>query len=110
MAVGGVTESAATTLFGALFLFALVRAFVLIRRGEKALHREWMIRAFAIGLAVSTIRPIVGVFFATRSLTGLTPHEFFGVAFWIGFMAQATAAEAWIHYTRRPKTALAGAP
>jgi hypothetical protein len=29
----------------------------------------------------------------------LTPHEFFGIAFWIGFVLQLMAAEAWIHVT-----------
>jgi hypothetical protein len=67
-----------------------------------ALHREWMIRAFAIGLAVSTTRPIVGVFFATARLTHLTPHDFFGTAFWLGFTSHAIAAETWINYTRPP--------
>src|SRR5271169_4943589 len=76
-AIGGVNQAAATTLFGMLFLFALCRAFWHIRRGEVALHREWMIRAFAIGLAVATIRPIIGMFFATSPFTGLTPREFF---------------------------------
>src|SRR5438094_742807 len=46
-------------------------------------RREWMIRAFAIGLAVATIRPIIGIFFATRVFSGLTPAEFFGTGFWI---------------------------
>jgi uncharacterized membrane protein len=100
MAIGGVSETAATSLFGALFLFALIRAFLYIRRGNVALHREWMIRAFAIGLAVATVRPIVGVFFATSRLTHLTPHDFFGAAFWLGFTIQLIAAEIWINYTR----------
>jgi uncharacterized membrane protein len=98
-AIGGVNQAAATTVFGTLFLFALCRAFWHIRRGEVALHREWMIRAFAIGLAVATIRPIMGVFFATSPLTGLTPREFFGIAFWIGFVLHLIAAEAWIRST-----------
>jgi uncharacterized membrane protein len=98
-AIGGVNQAAATTLFGAFFLFALCKAFWHIRRREIALHREWMIRAFAIGLAVATIRPIVGVFFATSPLTGLTPREFFGTAFWIGFVLHLIAAEAWIRAT-----------
>lgn len=101
MSIGGVSETAATMFFAAIFLFALIRAFFLIRRREIALHREWMIRAFAIGLAVATIRPIVGVFFATRALTHLTPHDFFGAAFWLGFTTHLIAAEAWINYTRR---------
>jgi uncharacterized membrane protein len=99
-AIGGVNQAAATTLFGSYFLVALSRAFWLIRRREVALHREWMIRAFSIGLAVATIRPIMGVFFATTRLSGLTPREFFGVAFWIGFVLHLMAAEAWIHATQ----------
>jgi hypothetical protein len=59
-----------------------------------------MIRAFAIGSAVAAIRPIMGIFFATRKLTHLTPHDFFGTAFWLGFTIQLMVAEIWINYTR----------
>jgi len=97
--IGGVNQAAATILFGSFFLFALSTAFWHIRRGEITLHRQWMIRAFATGLAVATVRPIVGIFFATSRFTGLTPREFFGIAFWIGFVLQLIAAEAWIHRT-----------
>jgi hypothetical protein len=31
----------------------------------------------------------------------LKPHEFFGIAFWIGFTLHLIAAEFWINYTRR---------
>jgi uncharacterized membrane protein len=105
MAIGGANQTAATLLFASLFLFALVKAFLCIRQQEIALHREWMIRAFAIGLAVATIRPIVGIFFATRSITHLTPHDFFGIAFWLGFTMHSIAAEVWINYTRPPPSA-----
>lgn len=60
-----------------------------------------MIRVFAIGMAVAFVRPIVGVFFATSRITGWTPHEFFGPAFWLGFTVQTIAAEIWINRTRR---------
>jgi len=56
-----------------------------------------MIRAYAVGLGVATTRPIVGAFFAFRRLT---PHEFFGIAFWLGFATTFMMAEAWIDYTR----------
>ncbi|HEY2118763.1 MAG TPA: DUF2306 domain-containing protein [Candidatus Acidoferrum sp.] len=105
-AIGGVNQAAATTLFGAFFLFALSKGLWHIRRGECALHREWMIRAFAIGLAVATIRPIVGIFFATSRVSGLTPHDFFGIAFWIGFVLHLIAAEAWIHTTQPSQLAV----
>jgi uncharacterized membrane protein len=98
-AIGGVNQAAATTLFGAFFLVALGKAVWHIRRKEVVLHREWMIRAFAVGLAVATIRPIIGIFFATSRVSGLTPREFFGIAFWIGFTVQLMAAEAWIRWT-----------
>jgi uncharacterized membrane protein YozB (DUF420 family) len=97
--IGGVNQAAATILFGSFFLFALSKAFWHIRRRQVTLHRQWMIRAFAIGLAVATIRPIVGIFFATSRLSGLTPAQFFGTAFWIGFVLHLIAAEAWIHAT-----------
>jgi len=100
MAIGGPNETAATMLFAIAFLFSLIKAFLHIRRGRVALHREWMIRAFAVGFAVASVRPIVGVFFATSRLTHLTPHDFFGTAFWLGFTIQFMVAEIWINYTR----------
>jgi len=98
--IGGANETAATTLFAFIFLFSLGKAYIHIRRREFAQHREWMIRAFAIGLAVATIRPIVGIFFALSRITHQTPHEFFGTAFWLGFTIQLLVAEIWINVTR----------
>jgi uncharacterized membrane protein len=97
--IGGVNQAAATVLFALFFLFALSKAVWHISRREIILHRQWMIRAYAVGLAVATIRPIIGIFFATSPLSGLTPREFFGTAFWIGFVLHLIAAEAWIHRT-----------
>jgi uncharacterized membrane protein len=100
--IGGVDEKAAIALFGTLYLIALSRGLWHAMRGEFAQHREWMIRGYAIGLAVATIRPIMGAFFAAAMLRGHRPdpHEFFGTAFWIGFTLQLIAAEIWINYTR----------
>ena len=49
---------------------------------------------------------IVGVFFATSRLTHLTPHDFFGIAFWLGFVLSLATAEVWI---RRRETSEIGA-
>src|SRR5579859_2958251 len=98
MAIGGVNKTAATMLFEIVFLFAFKASW--IRHAKGALHREWIIRAFAIGSAIAAIRPIVGMFFATRKLTYLTPHDFSGTAFWLGFTIQLMVAEIWINYTR----------
>lgn len=97
MPIGGVNEAAGTILFAIFFLIALSRAWWYILNKNQTLHREWMIRAFAVGLAVSTIRPIIGLFFG---LSGLSPHVFFGTAFWIGFTLHLIVAEVWINYTR----------
>lgn len=95
--IGGLNETFATVTFASLFLFALLKGFVHILRREVKQHREWMIRAFAIALAIATVRPIVGMFFA---FSGLTPREFFGTAFWLGFTIHLIAAEVWLNYTR----------
>jgi uncharacterized membrane protein len=94
--VGGLVEGSATILFGCFFLFALGKAWWHIRNGRVALHREWVTRMVAIALGVATTRPIMGVFFATSPLTGLTPQQFFGPAMWLGFISTYLAAEIWI--------------
>ena len=100
--IGGVDEKSAIALFGSFFLIALAKALWHALRREFNQHREWMIRGYAIGLAVATIRPIMGTFFAAALLRGHRPdpHEFFGTAFWTGFTLQMIAAEIWINYTR----------
>jgi uncharacterized membrane protein len=100
--IGGMDEKAAITLFGSFFLVALAKGLWHALQQEFAQHREWMIRGYAIGLAVATIRPIMATFFAAAALRGHRPepHEFFGTAFWIGFTLQTIAAEIWINYTR----------
>jgi uncharacterized membrane protein len=97
MNIGGPNETAATTLFAIVYLICLVKAYLFIRRKDVVRHREWMIRAYGVGLGVATTRPIVGMFFAFRRLT---PHEFFGIAFWLGFTITFLVAEAWVDYTR----------
>lgn len=96
MAIGGRLESAATFGFGVFFLFSIGKGFAAIRARRIAEHRRWMIRAYAVGLGVATVRPIVGVFFATSRFTNLTPHDFFGIAFWLGFILSLGTGEAWI--------------
>jgi uncharacterized membrane protein len=105
--IGGVDEKAAVILFGSFFLIALAKALWHALRREFAQHREWMIRGYATGLAVATVRPIMGTFFAAAVLRGHrpVPHEFFGTAFWIGFTVQMMAAEIWINYTRSGRAA-----
>ena len=94
--VGGVNEAAAAILYDGLFLFSLARAWLMLRRGDLALHRTWMMRAIAVLLGIATTRPVMGIFFATEPVTHLQPQQFFGTAFWIGFTVTYIAGEAYL--------------
>jgi uncharacterized membrane protein len=89
-------------LFGSLFLLALGKGFLHVRAGRVALHREWMIRAFAIGLSIATMRLI----FVPALLIVATPTDAQIAAlstssFAMAFAVHASVAEAWIRATRR---------
>ena len=104
-AVGGWLERAAVLFFNTLFLLALYRAWSFTRRGDGQQQQRWMLRAIAILLGIATTRPIMGVFFATSRLTHLTPEQFFGIAFWIGFSLNTVLIELWLR--TRGRTAFA---
>ena len=97
-AVGGWLERSAVLFFNTLFLASLARAFLGVRRGDRALTQRWTLRAIAILLGIATTRPVMGIFFATSRLTNLTPRQFFGIAFWIGFSINVLVIELWLRY------------
>ena len=92
--VGGWVERSAVLFFNSLFLFSLFRAWQL--RREPVLTLRWMTRAIAILLGIATTRPVMGIFFATMSVTHLSPEQFFGIAFWIGFSINTLVIELWL--------------
>jgi len=96
-AFGGISTQSATVFFGAIFLFSLAKAIYHIRRKEVHLHREWMIRTFALAMGVAGIRVYIGLFMA---LTELRIEDVFGTSFWLGFGVNLLAAEVWINRTR----------
>jgi hypothetical protein len=92
--VGGWIERSAVLFFNTLFLLCLFRAWQ--RRGDRILHLQWMTRAIGILLGIATTRPIMGMFFATSRVTHLTPSQFFGIAFWLGFSLNTILIELWV--------------
>jgi uncharacterized membrane protein len=96
---GGIFESSATVVFGAWFLTCLALAIRAIRRDDMFHHRRWMIRAFAVGLGVGTIRIWLGVF---QGFGLLEFQHSFGPAFWISFSAHAAGAELWLRRFPNP--------
>lgn len=109
---GGPLETSATVVFTGVFVFSLGMAFRHVLRREIASHREWMIRGFAVGLGIATIRPVVVVPSLVTGVDELAP--LLGPAFWIAFSLHLTVAETWIRWTRpagqRRVPASAGAP
>jgi len=100
MPYGGLGEATATVFFGGLFVFSVGRAFVAIRRGQVARHREWMIRAFAIAIGISTVRVVGTAFDIVLTPAGLPPPEVFALSLWTGWTVTLAAGELWIRYTR----------
>jgi len=100
-AVGGWTERSAVLFFNSLFLLSLIQAYRYRRGGDPTGQRRWLMRAIGILLGIATTRPVVGVFFATRSITHLQPSEFFGLAFWIGFSINTAVVEWWLAAEQR---------
>jgi uncharacterized membrane protein len=105
--IGGASETTAITFFGGLFLFELGKAFLHVRRRQIAQHREWMIRAFILGLAIATDRPMFGLFFV---FSRMPLPEFFAIALWLSFCLHLVAAEVWINWTRPAGVAKAVEP
>jgi uncharacterized membrane protein YozB (DUF420 family) len=89
---GGAAEASASLVFGFYFLLALGLALFHIRQGTVDAHRRWMLRAFAIGIGVGSIRLVVGV----SQVFGVAFEAIFGPAFWIAFVSHAIAAELWL--------------
>jgi uncharacterized membrane protein len=100
MPFAGPGESVPIALFGGLLLYALPKAVIAIRRGQAARHREWMIRAFALALEVSTVRIVGAVLDLTMTPAGYGPRPMFVVALWTGWVVTLGAAEIWVRYTR----------
>ena len=92
---GGTLQASATVVFGLWFLTALLSAYRAVRRRDIDTHRRWQIRAFAVGLAVGTIRIWIGLF---EGFGLLETRDAFGVAFWISFLLHAAIAELWLYW------------
>ena len=92
--VGGWVERSAVLLFNSFFLFSLFRVWQLRREPVPTLR--WMTRAVAVLLGIATTRPVMGIFFATSRVTHLSPEQFFGIAFWIGFSINTLIVELWL--------------
>ena len=97
---GGLLEAVAIGLFGGLFIVSASLAFAAIRRHDVTRHREWMIRTFAIALAISTVRLVGAPVDLILTPAGVRPPMVFVVAMWTGWVITVALAEFWIRNTR----------
>ena len=102
---GGSWEAVAIVLFAVMFLGFLTVAYLAIRRGDVTHHREWMIRAFAVALGISTVRVVGFVFDFVLTPAGLRPPVIFVLSIWTGWFITVAAAELWIRKTHVPARA-----
>lgn len=103
----GWMESVINSFFALLFLVSLVKGLLYIRTKQINLHREWMIRAFAIGLGPATMRLI---FVPSLIVIGQPTHQqvmmLSIISFTVAFSVHAGLAELWIRKTREPEKSL----
>jgi len=96
----GVSETAVIVPFAALFLISLARGLWLARERDFAAHREWMIRALAVGTSIATMRLIfVPALFVFGEPTDERARELSSLSFAIAFGLHAAIAEWWIRRT-----------
>jgi len=95
----GFNESMATLAFGLFSMFCLAKAYYHIRHRNIGLHREWMIRSWAMMLAVATERVFLGIFMAS---TDIGVEVLFGTTFWMAGVINLAVGESWISLTRTP--------
>jgi uncharacterized membrane protein len=105
----GWPERVVIGLFGSLFLLALVKGLVHVRAGRVASHREWMMRAFAIGLSIATMRLIfVPGLLVVDDPTDGQIAALSVASFAAAFVLHASVAEIWIRANRRSDAPRAG--
>ena len=83
---------------------ALARAVRAVRRGDVTRHREWMIRAYAVAIGISTTRVVGAALDLALSPVGFRPRGLFVLAIAAGWSLTVAAAELWIVGTRASRT------
>ena len=93
----GLGEQVTIFLVAFSYFFMVFMALKNIRSGNVAKHREWMIFAFAMMLAVIGVRPWYVMFLNL----GLPSREVFIPSMWLSTIVSVTIASAWIMFTRK---------
>jgi uncharacterized membrane protein len=98
--IAGTAESIIIALVGILFLVAIMRAFRAIRRRDTVRHREWMLRAFGVMVAVPATRVMGAVLDVAFAPTGISLAKLFVIDLWVTWALVIGLTEWWIRHTR----------
>jgi hypothetical protein len=98
----GTPEAALVAMVGAYFLVSAWLAWRAIRRREIDRHREWVMRACAAALAISSIRLLGTPIDLWLAPMGVHPRTTFVIVLAAGWLLTIAVAEWWIRQTRRP--------
>jgi len=104
---GAFVEMVPVSFFTVIYVTSVVLGVKAARQKNFIAHREWMIRAFSIGIGISSVRLWFVLFLHT---TGMRGQDFFATAFWIAFGLNLLIAELWINVTRSTARARITAP
>ncbi|MFO7565703.1 MAG: DUF2306 domain-containing protein [Enhygromyxa sp.] len=102
----GVAETIPSVIFGVALIVVTVVALNLARQRRFEIHREWMVRSYALVLGPAVIRLL---YLPTWRVFGLDQHDAMWVTFWVGWLTTWGFAELWIAARKRRLQALRGA-
>ncbi|MFN0097431.1 MAG: DUF2306 domain-containing protein [Gemmatimonadaceae bacterium] len=99
----GAPEGVIVTLVALLALGGAGRAYWAIRTQRVELHREWMLRVFALAVGIASVRIVDGVLILLI-LPFVSSVTIFVLSLWLGWGITLAGVEWWIVRTRRARS------
>ena len=98
-AKGGLIAQSGFVLLAVIWLIATFRALQVVKRGQIALHQEWMIRSFALTFAAVTLR----IFLPAQLMVGISIDIAYPVVAWLCWVPNLVVVEYFIRRSRVSK-------
>ena len=101
--VAGAWEASIIALVAMMVAGGAARGFWAIRHRRVWLHREWMVRLFALGIGIASVRLVVLALDLVTMARQLPFATIYPLSLWIGWGGTLAAAELWISITASPR-------
>jgi uncharacterized membrane protein len=96
---GGVVAHWGFGILAVLWLFSGARAYLTIRAGHVAAHREWMMRNFSMAFGAVTLRIYLGLF----AVAGIPFEEAYPAVAWLAWVPNLLLVEWYLALKREPQ-------